>query len=192
MLAADEQGTYFQLLRLSYGEGKNFVRAGKRDLLERLGLSERRLHRVLDALVAKRFLRPLHRDNRGTLWRVYLPAEAFGEPVGDDVLLGRSGSPCPVEPPAAELIPFRERSPAATPPRPGGGTRTLARAASELARACSLPLAAGATGAAPATAAGAAGAAAGEARAGARAGASVSVTAMAARFTRWLLSPRPR
>jgi hypothetical protein len=142
VLAAEEQGTYFQLLRLSYGEGKNFFRAGKRELLERLGLSERRLHRVLDALVAKRFLRPLHRDNRGTLWRVYLPAEAFGEPVGDDVLLGRSGSPCPVEPPAAELIPFRERSPAATPPRPGGGTRTLARAASELARACGLPLAA--------------------------------------------------
>jgi hypothetical protein len=56
----------------------------------RLRLSERRLLRVLDALVEKGFARPLHRDNRGTLWRVALPREAFGEPVGDDVLLGRA------------------------------------------------------------------------------------------------------
>jgi hypothetical protein len=92
VLEAEEQAAYLQLLRLSVGEGRNWCRAPKRDLQARLRLSERRLLRVLDALVAKRFLRPLHRDNRGTLWRVYLPAEAFGEPLGDDVLVGRAAA----------------------------------------------------------------------------------------------------
>jgi hypothetical protein len=142
VLAADEQGAYFQLLRLAYGEGKNFCRAGKRDLLERLGLSERRLHRVLDALVKKRFLRPIHRDNRGTMWRVYLPAEAFGEPVGDDVLLGRAGPTDRGERPAPKLVALRERSPAAAPRATASRAQALARAASELARTCGVPLAA--------------------------------------------------
>lgn len=89
ILSAPEQAAYLQLMRLAFGEGRNFCRAGKRELMARLSLSERRLNRVLSALVEKRFVRPLHRDNRGTLWRVYLPREAFGEAVGDDVLLGR-------------------------------------------------------------------------------------------------------
>jgi hypothetical protein len=109
VLGAEEQGAYFQLLRLAYGEGRNFCRAGKRDLALRLGLSERRLHRVLDALCAKRFLRPLHRDNRGTLWRVYLPREAFGEPLGDDVLLGRAAGA-----ELAAVVPLAKRT--AAPP----------------------------------------------------------------------------
>jgi hypothetical protein len=95
VLAAEEQGAYFQLLRLSFGEGRNFCRTPKRGLQLRLKLSERRLHRVLDELVAHGFLRPLHRDNRGTLWRVYLPREAFGEPLGNDVLLGRASPGVP-------------------------------------------------------------------------------------------------
>jgi hypothetical protein len=95
-LEAEEQAAYLQLLRLSYGEGRNWARAAKKDLMGRLRLSERRLLRVLDALVQKGFARPLHRDNRGTLWRVALPREAFGEPVGDDVLLGRA-APAPVD-----------------------------------------------------------------------------------------------
>ena len=41
-------------------------------------------------LVNARFAKPLDRDNRGTLWRVYLPPEAFGEPLGEDVLVGRA------------------------------------------------------------------------------------------------------
>jgi hypothetical protein len=89
-LEAEEQAAYLQLLRLSVGEGRNFCRVGKRELGARLRLSERRLLRVLDALVAKGFARPLDRDNRGTLWRVCLPREAFGEPLGDDVLVGRA------------------------------------------------------------------------------------------------------
>jgi hypothetical protein len=90
VLEAEEQAAYLQLLRLSVGEGRNFCRVAKRDLAARLRLSERRLLRVLDALVARSFARPLDRDNRGTLWRVYLPREAFGEPLGDDVLVGRA------------------------------------------------------------------------------------------------------
>ncbi len=90
-LEAEEQAAYLHLLRLSVAEGRNWCRAAKRDLMARLRLSERRLLRVLDSLVAKRFARPLQRDNRGTLWRVYLPREAFGERLGDDVLVGRAG-----------------------------------------------------------------------------------------------------
>jgi len=100
-LEAEEQAAYLQLLRLSVGEGRNFCRVAKRDLAVRLRLSERRLLRVLDALVAKRFARPLDRDNRGTLWRVYLPREAFGEPLGDDVLVGRATELRLVKEPAA-------------------------------------------------------------------------------------------
>jgi hypothetical protein len=90
VLEAEEQAAYLHLLRLSYGEGRNFCRLGKRDLMDRLRLSERRLLRVLAALVERRFARPLHRDNRGTLWRVFLPREAAGEPLGDEVIAGRA------------------------------------------------------------------------------------------------------
>lgn len=109
------QATWFHLLRLSYGEGRNHCRAGKRDLMGRLGLSERRLLRVLDELVARGFARPLHRDNRGTLYRVYLPAEAFGEGVGDDVLLGRAAPQAVESPAAAAPSPAPARAPASAP-----------------------------------------------------------------------------
>ncbi|HEU4382785.1 MAG TPA: hypothetical protein VFR85_04700 [Anaeromyxobacteraceae bacterium] len=127
VLAALEQAAYLQLLRLAFGEGRNFCRAGKRDLEARLGLSERRLNRVLGALVEKRFLRALHRDNRGTLWRVYLPREAFGEPVGDDVLLGRAAGAADPAPAAAKPSPAAAENcpaPALDDPR---GVRELAR-----------------------------------------------------------------
>lgn len=135
-LEAEEQAAYLQLLRLSYGEGRNWARAAKKDLMARLRLSERRLLRVLDALVQKGFARPLHRDNRGTLWRVALPREAFGEPVGDDVLLGRA-APAPVDaaPPdghavaprvarARPALPSEDRASASTPPLPSAETAT--------------------------------------------------------------------
>jgi hypothetical protein len=92
-LEAEAQAAYLHLLRLSVAEGRNFCRVGKRELGARLRLSERRLLAVLDALVEAGFVRPLHRDNRGTLWRVYLPAEAAGERVGDEVLMGRAVKP---------------------------------------------------------------------------------------------------
>ncbi|HSN92467.1 MAG TPA: hypothetical protein VLS93_14640 [Anaeromyxobacteraceae bacterium] len=126
-LEAEEQAAYLQLLRLAWGEGRNFCRAGKRELMARLRLSERRLLRVLDALVARGFARPLHRDNRGTLWRVFLPREAFGERMGDDVLLGRAG-PAPVRG-GAHPRPEPERG-ARDPAAPGALAlaRALARA----------------------------------------------------------------
>lgn len=105
LLEAEEQAAYLQLLRLSWGEGRNWCRAGKKELMARLRLSERRLLRVLSALAARRLVRPVQRDNRGTLWRVCLPAEAEGRPLGDEVLLGRaapepSERPPPPPPPA--------------------------------------------------------------------------------------------
>ena len=123
VLEAEEQAAWLHLLRLAYGEGRNWARVGKRELMARLRLSERRLLRVLDALVERGFLRPLHRDNRGTLWRVALPREAFGEPVGDDVLLGRA-APAPVEaaPPDGRL--GRPRSAPAEGARAAPGERT--------------------------------------------------------------------
>jgi hypothetical protein len=114
-LEAEEQAAYLHLLRLSVAEGRNWCRLAKKDLMDRLRLSERRLLRVLAALVEKRYLRPLDRDNRGTLWRVYLPREAAGEPLGDDVLLGR----------AAELRVVR------APPQDAGRPATPAIFASE-------------------------------------------------------------
>jgi hypothetical protein len=117
LLEAEEQGAYLQLLRLAWGEGQNWCRAGKRELMARLRLSERRLNRILDALVTAGLLKPLHRDNRGTLWRVCLPGEARGEPVGDEILLGRATpvaaapSPAHASPPPARPVPGRQPTP---------------------------------------------------------------------------------
>jgi hypothetical protein len=74
-----EQAAYLHLLRLSYGEGLNFCRVGKRLLMARLHLSERRLNRVLDGLVRAGLCLPVHRNNDGTLYRVFLPAEQARE-----------------------------------------------------------------------------------------------------------------
>jgi hypothetical protein len=139
-LEAEEQAAYLHLLRLSLAEGRNWCRAAKKDLLGRLRLSERRLLRVLDALVAKGFARPLHRDNRGTLWRVYLPREAFGEALGDDVLVGRAtelklvrSCATPTPTPTSTPTPTPTSTPTPTHaqrrgPRPVHGEASLARA----------------------------------------------------------------
>jgi hypothetical protein len=122
-LSAEEQAAYLHLIRLSYGEGRNWCRVPKRALEQRLRASERRLLRMLDGLVAKGLARPLHRDNRGTLWRVFLPREAAGRAVGDEVLLGR-----PQPTPAARAAP----RPAPREPMVGG---PVAHAADPLAMA---------------------------------------------------------
>jgi hypothetical protein len=143
-LEPEEQGAYFQLLRLSYGEGRNFCRVAKRELLARLGTTERRLHRIVDGLVSKGFVRLLQRDNRGTAFRVYLPREAAGE-AGDDFVLGLvpaappapGAAPADASPDAARLS--RELAPGSRPgaltarglaPGPrAGAPSTVARAA---------------------------------------------------------------
>lgn len=122
-LAAEAQAAYLHLLRLSYGEGRNWCRITKRELERRLRLSERRLLRVLDGLVSRRLARPLQRDNRGTLWRVYLPREAAGAPVGHAVLLGKASSV-----PAPEVTP----PPAPSTVSPGPLARALAEARGQL------------------------------------------------------------
>ena len=129
-LSPEVQAAYLHLLRLSFGEGRNFCRIGKRQLRERLRTSERRLLRLLDRLVERGLARPLHRDNRGTLWRVYLPREASGAPVGDGVLLGRAAgtAPPPPAPPARPPGRQEERGPVAIGPL----ARSLAEARGEL------------------------------------------------------------
>jgi hypothetical protein len=79
-----EQTIYYQLLRLSLGEGRNFCRVGKRELIARTGISERRLLVALDGLVRKERIKALHRNNFGTLYRVFLPGEspALSAPEG--------------------------------------------------------------------------------------------------------------
>jgi hypothetical protein len=130
-LEAEEQAAYLHLLRLSVAEGRNWCRVAKKDLMERLRLSERRLLRVLGALVDKRYARPLDRDNRGTLWRVYLPREAAGEPVGEDVLLGRAAELRVVRaPPAPAAAPHGAAPPASARPALDRRPRVVATEAS--------------------------------------------------------------
>lgn len=133
-LSPEEQGAYFQLLRLSYGEGRNFCRAAKRDLMARLGATERRLLRILDGLVEKGLLRLLHRDNRGTLYRVLLPREAAGEPLGDDVLLGRAAANDAPSPPRPIAL-RRAARPAGQPAPRNGAADPVAALAAALAAA---------------------------------------------------------
>ena len=130
-LEAEAQAAWLHLIRLSWGEGRNWARIGKKDLMARLRLSERRLLRVLDALVAGAFVTPLHRDNRGTLWKVAWPGEPFGEPAGDEVLLGRAGpAPAGAAPPDGQ--PRAKAAPRARPAargaRRGAREQELARA----------------------------------------------------------------
>jgi hypothetical protein len=128
-LEAEAQAAWLQLIRLSWSEGRNWARIGKKELMSRLRLSERRLLRVLDALVTGGFATPLHRDNRGTLWQVAWPGEPFGEPPGDEVLLGRAGA----APPRAAPPDGHALAPAAPPaPRPRPAARAARRGGREL------------------------------------------------------------
>jgi hypothetical protein len=124
-LEAEAQAAWLQLVRLSWR--RNWARVSKKELMARLRLSERRLLRVLDALVSGGFVSPLHRDNRGTLWMVSWPGEPFGEPPGDEVLLGRAsqGAAGAAPPDGLALAPVVARAEAATaaarPARARGG-----------------------------------------------------------------------
>jgi hypothetical protein len=88
-----EQAVYLQLVRLAYGEGRNYCWVGKRELERRCRLSERRLHVALDGLVQKGQVKPLARRNRGTLYRVLLPAEALDGRPEPGVRLGARAEP---------------------------------------------------------------------------------------------------
>lgn len=78
-LRIGEQAAYFHFLRLSYGVGRDFCRVPRRDLAARLQVSERRLNETLDRLTACGCILAVHRDNRGTLYRVFSPGEVLGE-----------------------------------------------------------------------------------------------------------------
>jgi hypothetical protein len=101
-----EQAAYFHLFRLSFGGGFNWCRVGKRELMRRLRVSERRLNVVLDGLVRKGHVRPLHRSPRGTLYRVFLPSEILKGEKEPGLQWG-------------EMIPREAGPPAAAPPESG-------------------------------------------------------------------------
>jgi hypothetical protein len=122
-LEAEAQAAWFHLIRLSWGEGRNWTRVGKKELMARLRISERRLLRLLDALVAGGFVTPLQRDNRGTLWKVAWPGEPFGQPPGDEVLLGRASQ----APPGTAPVDGQAQIPAVTRPMPARGRRRGSR-----------------------------------------------------------------
>lgn len=83
-----EQAVYMHLFRISYGNGKNWCRAGKRELMNRARISDRRLNAALDGLVRKGHLKPLNRNTKGTLYRVYLPSEVLDTSLEPGVVLG--------------------------------------------------------------------------------------------------------
>jgi len=87
---APEQAVYGHLYRLALGDDRNFCRVTKADLMRRTRLSERRLLKALAGLVTKGHVALVHRDREGTLYRVVLPHEVFGEGPGDAVLVSRT------------------------------------------------------------------------------------------------------
>jgi len=134
-----EQAAYFHLFRLSFGEGLNWCRVGKRELMRRLRVSERRLNVALEGLVGKGHVKPLHRSTRGTLYRVYLPSEVLGTVAEPGLELGekkdaRAGSPAPPSaaartpaprtPAPAEIAPASPET--SSPPTASAATRSRA------------------------------------------------------------------
>lgn len=121
-----EQAVYLHLFRLSYGQGRNFCRVGKREIAGRTGLSDRRLNVVLDGLVRKGHLKPLHRDTAGTLYRVFLPSELLRVEPEPGLVRGEK-----IEAPKAAL-PKDARAGRPAPPaasRPGKPARDAQKAA---------------------------------------------------------------
>jgi hypothetical protein len=114
-----EQAVYLHLFRLAYGEGRNFCRVGKREISGRTGLSDRRLNVVLDGLVRKGHIKPLHRDTGGTLYRVFLPSELLRLDPEPGLVRGpkieKPEPPAPVKPVAAgaDAAPLPETAPPA-------------------------------------------------------------------------------
>lgn len=70
-LPSNEQAVLGHFVRLSYGEGKDWVRIGMKDLMGRTNLSRRQLLKTLAGLTSKGVIKSLHRDINGTLYKVY-------------------------------------------------------------------------------------------------------------------------
>lgn len=90
---AIEQAVYGHLYRLALADERNWCRVALKELQQRTRLSERRLNKALSGLVEKGHVRLVERDRRGTLYRVMLPHEVFGEPDHDTVHMPRSKGP---------------------------------------------------------------------------------------------------
>lgn len=89
---AEEQAVYGHLYRLALGDERNCCRVSRKDLSARTNLSDRRLGKALAGLVTKKHVALVERDRMGTLYRVFLPHEVFGEATPDAVLSVRESS----------------------------------------------------------------------------------------------------
>ena len=74
-----EQTLYLHLYRLSFVYDRNFCRVPKRELMTRIQCTERRFNKILAGLVAKKHVALIDRNRKGTLYRVFLPNEIFGQ-----------------------------------------------------------------------------------------------------------------
>jgi len=70
-LDASEQAVFGHIYRLSVGEGRNWLRIGKKELMRRTRLSQRKLLKTLSSLTERNLIRPLQRNTNGTLYEVY-------------------------------------------------------------------------------------------------------------------------
>jgi len=132
-----EQAVYLHLFRLSYGEGKNFCRVGKREISGRTGLSDRRLNVVLDGLVRKGHIKPLHRDTAGTLYRIFLPSELLRIEPEPGLVRGEkfdAPAPQPAPRPAAPAELAAPAAAASAKPKAGKPPAASPKAAKKAAR----------------------------------------------------------
>ena len=126
---AEEQACYGHLYRLALGDARNFCRVSRRELSTRTKLSDRRLGKALAGLVKKSHIALVERDRQGTLYRVRLPHEVFGEATPSAVFLVREKDRPAAAPASA---PPASAPPASAPPAsatPASATPSAARPA---------------------------------------------------------------
>ncbi|MGQ9608237.1 MAG: hypothetical protein ACUVWN_02975 [bacterium] len=71
-----EQSIYNRLYRLAVGQGKNYCRVSAESLMKACNIKDRRtLNSGLDGLIKKGHISAINRNNRGVLYRIFLPRE---------------------------------------------------------------------------------------------------------------------
>lgn len=112
-----EQLTYLHLYRLALADERNWCRVSRAELQKRTNLSDRRVMKALAGLVDKGHIALVDRDTRGTLYRVRLPHEVFGE-AADAVQQARPKEDAPARKARAKQKPAQKAAPAKAAPAP--------------------------------------------------------------------------
>jgi hypothetical protein len=136
--SALEQALYGHLYRLALGDERNWCRVSRRELGQRTRLSERRLGKALAGLVDRGHIRLVQRDRRGTLYRVVLPHEVFGEAAPDAVHVARR-APGAADKKSAPWPATPSRAPAPTSAKTSAKTGPRKREPPPLPRAIAAP-----------------------------------------------------